>query len=477
MLAQIENTLKQAGIRPDDPLLVGVSGGPDSLALLHSLHSLAYPLTAAHLNHGLRSGAEGDASFVREFAAGLGLHCETGFEDTPAFADQHSISIEEAARQLRYRFLFRVAQEMGAAAVLVGHTADDQVETVLMHLLRGAGLAGLRGMQVRSVNPNWDPALPLVRPLLGVSREAVLEYCREQKLAPRHDPTNLDKTFYRNRLRHELLPELETYNPRIRRLIWQMAETLDADFEVIDAAVMAAWESCQIEEGAGFVTLSRPNFLAQLKGVQRGLLRKAICRLRPGLRDIDFPAVERALAFALEPTRTKQIDLIAGLKLQVEGQLLWVAMWDAALLQPEWPHISQEYPLTLPGQTEVGFGWWLTATQVEADEAARQAAYTNQDPFSVWLDRQVVGNQVRLRTRKSGDRFEPLGMDGHSVKLSDFMINQKLPAPARAGWPLLAVGEQIAWVPGYRPASPFRVRKETETILHITFTRRTNTNA
>lgn len=476
MLEKIDKNLKEAGITPDALLLVAVSGGPDSLALLHSLHRLTYPMHVAHLNHGIRPQAEEDARYVQDYAAALNLTCNIGFEDTPTYAAQHGMSIEEAARQLRYRFLFQEAEKSGAQAVVVGHTADDQVETVLMHLLRGAGLAGLRGMQVRSVNPTWHPSIPLLRPMLGHDRSEVLSYCQTQGLIPLEDPTNLDKTFYRNRLRHELLPFLESYNPRIRKLVWQMAETLNADYEVLETVLDEAWRICQPEQGSGFVTLSRPVFLAQLKGLQRGLLRRAISLLRPGLRDIDFQAVERGLSFASHPTRSKQIDLIAGLKLQVEGQLLWVAEWDAALLQPEWPQISHEYPIALPGETELENRWRLTAAHVPVSDAARQAALDNPDPYSAWLDGDALGKQLRLRTRRPGDRFEPLGMGGKGLKLSDFMINQKLPAPARAGWPLLAVGEQIAWVPGYRPANPFRVSEDTRTITKLTLLRRTDKN-
>lgn len=467
MLERIKNTLDLVKLPPGGLLLVGVSGGPDSLALLDALDALGFNLMVAHLDHGLRPESQAEADFVSAEAQKRELPCVSRRADAGAFAHSRGMSLEEAARHLRYQFLFREAEAAGAAAVAVGHTADDQVETVLMHLLRGAGLAGLKGMEVCSTNPAWHASIPLLRPLLGVWREEVVEYCAQRGLEPRFDRSNLDTTYYRNRLRHDLLPYLEEYNPRLRQLIWQMAETLTADYEVVEAETAAAWEACLAEEGEGYVMFSRPVFLAQFKGLQRGLVRRAIGGLYPGLRDVDFPAVERALAFVEKPTRSRGMDLIAGLKMGIDGDRFWIARWDSDVLEAHWPQITRAYSVRIPGETELESGWVLTAEQVPMNPEKREAAFANPDPFSAWLAGKVAGEEVVLRRRRPGDRFEPLGMEGHGLKLADFMINVKLPARAREGWPLLAVGEQVAWVPGYRPADPFRITEDTKTAVHF----------
>ena len=185
MINNVEKILDTEILIPkSDLILVGVSGGPDSICLLHILHTLGYRLVVGHLDHGLRPEAGGDADVVRAFSEKLGFRFYLNSVDTDQYAQEQGMSIEEAGRALRYQFLSETADEIGAVALAVGHTADDQVETVLMHLLRGSGLGGLRGMQARSVNPYAPERVSVVRPLLGTWREDVLAYCQEHDLKP-----------------------------------------------------------------------------------------------------------------------------------------------------------------------------------------------------------------------------------------------------------------------------------------------------
>ena len=249
-------------IDPGQALVVGVSGGPDSLCLLHVLRELAPDLAlrlhVAHLHHGLRGvDADADAAFVQETAVAWGLPVTIEHADVAALAQQTGMSLEEAARHARYSFLARVAERNGARAIAVGHTADDQVETVLMHFLRGSGLAGLRGMQPVSDFGFWmrgaEPAAAiggavLLRPMLSVSRAEILDYCADHGLTPRFDRSNEDTTFFRNRLRHELLPLLETYNPQIRRILLNSATVLADDYEHLRGQLQAAWSQVIVAE-------------------------------------------------------------------------------------------------------------------------------------------------------------------------------------------------------------------------------------
>ena len=217
-----------------ESVVVGVSGGPDSLCLLHLLRRLApeshLTLHVAHLNHGLRGAeAEADAQAVAELAAGWGLPYTIGRADVPSLAAETRASIEEAARQARYDFLQGVARAAGAGTIAVGHNADDQAETVLMHFLRGSGLAGLRGMLPRTALGQGF----LISPLLETPRDRVEAYCAAHGLQPRRDLSNADTTIYRNRLRHELLPLLEGYNPAIRQVLGHTAGVLAGDHEVV----------------------------------------------------------------------------------------------------------------------------------------------------------------------------------------------------------------------------------------------------
>jgi tRNA(Ile)-lysidine synthase len=469
MLEKVNKTLSKEGqLDFEKPLIVGVSGGPDSLSLLHVLKELGYSLVATHINHGLRPEAEADAGYVNEVVERLGISLISGSEDTNSFASDQGMSVEEAARHLRYRFLFAEAEKLEAQAVAVGHTANDQVETVLMHLLRGAGLSGLRGMQVCSVIPTWHEDIPLIRPLLNIWREEILAYCQAHDLQPRFDHSNLDITFFRNRIRHELLPVLEGYNPQVRKLIWRMADTLSADFRVLEGVIERTWEECVLDVGEGFVVLNLEVFIRQLKGVQRAMVRRAIAHLRPGLRDIDYEAVERSLTFVYNPTKTNKSDLIAGLYIQVEGDRFWIGDWGEEIINQDKPQLGVDYvKLKIPGRVDIGDDWFLKADCHSAEEKILQEAINNEDPFTGWFDANTFSSEVLIRPRHTGDRFQPLGMEGHSVKLADFFINVKLPRSARKRWPLICAGDQIAWVPGYRLGHPFRITEGTKEIVKL----------
>jgi tRNA(Ile)-lysidine synthase len=288
-LDQLNQIIQEnCGLKQNQVVLVGVSGGPDSLCLLNLLVQLGYRVVVAHFNHGLRAQAGEDALFVESQANKLGLRFILGQMDVADYAQKHRLSVEEAARQVRYHFLFEQAKRVDAQAVAVAHTANDQVETVLMHLLRGAGLAGLKGMSYQSLMHEWSTSIPLVRPLLNVWREQVLEYCETLGLHPVSDSTNFNTKYYRNRIRHELIPYLENYNPQIKEVIGRMAQTLAGDHEVIGELVQENWKRCWLQEGDGFVVLALEPIREFSKAMQRQILRRAIGTLRPYLRDIDF---------------------------------------------------------------------------------------------------------------------------------------------------------------------------------------------
>lgn len=474
MLDQIQTNL-QYHCRLDIArvILVGVSGGPDSLCLLDALVRLGYPLIVAHLDHGLRPEAEAEAEAVRILAESLGALCIVERVDAAAFADLNSLSLEQAARSLRYRFLFRQAELNRVQAVAVGHNADDQAETVLMHLLRGSGMAGLKGMAFRSLPTAWSRDIPLVRPLLSIWREEVLEYIASRDLQPAFDPSNQDTRFTRNRLRHVLIPELESYNPRLKQALWRMAEVVRQDDAILEQVEEQAWENYLQNEGHGYLALSASGLLAQPPGVQRRLVRRALATLRPGAAEIDFEAVEQTLEFLARPRRGVRRDLAAGLCLRLEGDRLWLAAWEADLPGLDWPQLppGETAGLETPDPVELPGGWRLSAEHAGDPEAARRLAFGNPDPFHAWIDQERLLLPLQVRARRPGERFQPLGLAGHSVKLSDFMINVKLPQRARAAWPLVCSGEQVAWLPGFRVSHAYRITGQTQQIIHLQLVR------
>ena len=469
MLERLEHILQQdCRLKSGYPIIVGVSGGPDSLCLLDVLHCAGYPLIVAHFNHKLRPEADEEAASVGHAAEKLGLPFFTESTDVRAYAAKGSLSIEEAARMLRYRFLFTQAREHGAQAVAVGHTADDQVETVLMHFLRGAGLAGLKGMTYRAVISVWDTEIPLVRPLLDVWHAETLAYCTSHDLHPHFDPSNLTPDFFRSRLRHHLIPILETYNPRLRETIWRTAKAMAGDHAILSEFLDSAWQMCVDQETFGYITFDAPLLSQFAPGLQRNLIRRALERIHPAVRDVSFAILERAVAFIADPNRSLQTDLVGGVRLFREAGQLYVVTREAELPFDAWPQIkTASLPVPLPGQLEISGGWQLESEAQEITTLAWEQARQNEDPFQVWLDAERLTGTLELRSRQPGDRFRPLGMEGHSLKLSDFFVNVKLPCRARRNWPLLCMGEDIVWVPGYRPAHPFCLTESTRRVVHF----------
>jgi tRNA(Ile)-lysidine synthase len=255
MLEQIYLALEnKCLINPDQAIVLGVSGGPDSLCMLESMHQLGYRLIVAHLDHALRPSSVSEREKIEQISERKGLPFIFQREDVASFAQKNRQSLEEAARTLRYRFLLQQAEKTGAQAVAVGHTADDQVETVLMHFLRGSGLSGLRGMDFRSLPNPWSTHIPLVRPLLGIWREEILAFLKQHDLEPNLDESNQDLRFYRNRLRNELIPRLDELNPGLRERIWQTAGIISADDEALDMVVDRIWMKLNIELGAGYLS-------------------------------------------------------------------------------------------------------------------------------------------------------------------------------------------------------------------------------
>lgn len=441
----------ECGLKKTDVVLVAVSGGADSLALLHVLRGAGYPLLVAHYNHRLRPEADSDAAFVGELALQLGLPFVTDSGDVAAYAAMESLSTEEAAREMRYRFLFRAARSAGAQAVATGHTADDQAETLLMHFLRGSGLAGLKGMLPRTILPAFDAEIPLVRPLLTWTRQETEAYCREHSLRYLTDASNADTTYFRNRLRHELLPQLEAYNPQIRRSLARSAQALQGDYELLNQLVDSAWDRSVIASGGRYVSFDLSQLREMPPALRRNLFRRAAFALKPGLRDVDFSALDRA-------AKLSAVELAGGLKTVIEAGFLHLTD-DESSLPAEQPQLDGTVVVQYGQNT---FGDWILAC-----EQVAQVASPLTDRFSALLDADLAAGKLTLRSFRPGDRFEPLGMPGQTVKLSDLFVNLKIPKRLRERWPVLCVNDEIAWIPGLRMSERFKVTAQTKRAIKL----------
>jgi tRNA(Ile)-lysidine synthase len=470
MLDRIANILQQeCQLHEENCLAIGVSGGPDSLCLLHSLHQLGYQVIAVHVNHGLRPEADEEEQQVEQFAGQLGIEFISFRVDVMKSVTLGLISIEEAARNLRYTSLFEQASKSGAHAVVVGHNADDQVETILLHLLRGSGLSGLRGMEFRSLPNPWSERIPLVRPLLTIWRSEIQEYVDVHQLHPIYDNSNQDVSFFRNRLRHELLPNLEDYNPSIRQVLARMSMSLKDDYSILEELTDKAWETLLIKEGHGYVVFKTEEFLQLPISIKRYFLRKAITYHLPGLRDVGFNCIERGINLIAGEKLNSQTDLIAGLRLLKKGSQFFVTNWQADLYRGDYPAISlgEKHVFQIPSILIVNDDWKFEAEEATIHSIGILQEDASVDSFQAWLDANMIHLPLIARARKPGDQIRPMGMNGHSIKISDLMINLKLPKHARANWPLVCSGNEIIWVPGYRISELARVTPNTSRVIHL----------
>jgi tRNA(Ile)-lysidine synthase len=234
------------------------------------------------------------------------------------------------------------------------------------------------------------------------------------------------------------------------------------------------WKKCVVQENADFVAFDSSSLTSQPLGLQRNLLRRAMERIHPQPLDLGYETLERAVRFLGGTTQSARLDIAGNLHLLREGMLLYVVTGDSTLPVERWPQIPDGSPaiaLNVPGLAVLSGGWKLNCERWNIASLAMEQARGNSDPFQVWLDAKALSTKLELRVRSDGDRFEPLGMNGQVMKLSDFFINVKLPQRARDRWPLLCLGETIVWIPGYRPAHAFRLTDTTRQVLYFSLTR------
>ena len=463
--ARVRRFIRDHGLLPKgERVLVGVSGGPDSTCLLLTLaalrRSLRFELHAAHFDHQLRGqrAAAREERFVRSLADALAvpLHCGAG--DVRAHARARHLSLEEAARGLRYRFLAGAAHEAGCQAVAVGHTRDDQAETVLLHLLRGSGLRGLAAMAPSSAwpLPAEHDAPRLIRPLLGLSRADAEACCREAGIEPVRDPSNRSPAHLRNRIRRELLPLLRRYNPRIEDALVRMADAAATDIELLERLASEALATAPSKDGA--VRLERARLAALPAALQRHAVRLAIARLIGDGRGFSDRHV-RSILRANEGRTGARLDLPRHLHVVVQRNAIVLSTAAPPIADPL---PDAETPLRTPGKTR--FGPWRFQTELLKRPPANIASSSN--AYSAFLDANACGARLWLRRRRAGDRFHPLGLR-RPKKLQDFFVDAHVPRVERDAVPLVCTERGIVWVVGQRPAEWAKVTPATRRVLRL----------
>jgi tRNA(Ile)-lysidine synthase len=435
-------------------VLVAVSGGADSMALLHLLwqlrEGLALQLCVAHLNHQMRPNATEDARFVEETARHLGVRCICDTRDVPAYRRQHKLSPEDAARRLRYIFLRATATQLRADRIAVGHTADDQAETVLLHLLRGSGLRGLGGMPaVRGL---------IIRPLIGVSRADIMDYLRSHRLRFREDPSNDQRQYTRNRIRLELLPALrQHYNPRLLQTLCRTAQLLADDEAALQAMAHQHFLAARLAAPRGVLPLQIAELTSLPLALQRRVLREALAEVLGSLQRVTATHIAALVALLRSGVGHQRLTLPQGVVVQRRYDVLLISRQAPTAVVPV------DVSLPIPGVCRLE----ALGVTIMSDQLPRQAVA---GPFPrgdvTWLDAERVGQDVRVRTRRPGDRLQPLG-SVYAKKLKAFLIDAKIPHALRDRLPLVVTSTGIAWVAGVRPAEWAKVTPTTRAILRL----------
>lgn len=463
---------EQCQISKGDLLIAGISGGMDSEFLLEQLIQTGQPVIAAVFDHHLREESEVEADFVCQHCAERGIPCLRGSGDVKQIAEEEGLSYEETARNLRYQFLFKIARENTAAAVVTAHHADDQAETVLLHFLRGSGPDGLSGMQPRSLIAQFSPTIPLIRPMLGFWREEINCWIEQHHIPHITDYSNFDPAYTRNRIRLQLIPTLEAdYNPKIKNNLLRLAEVSEMDLEVLNELTHDAWQQSVYHEDDHSVIFSREIFLSFRRGLQHRLLRRTVAVLQPQQRDLSLKSVRQAIEFFRGSRHNETRPWISGFVIACEGSNLMIFREDQRPQIVFYPQLEADaIPVGLwkPGLAEFS-GWSIEVTELKVDDATRQTCIDQamRDPFRACVDADRVSLPLVIRKARLGERFMPLGSNGHTQKLSDFWINIKLPRDYRENYALIADLNSIIWIPGLRISDHCAVEPYTTRVYNL----------
>jgi tRNA(Ile)-lysidine synthase len=463
-LSKIKATIdKYSLLEVGDRVLVAVSGGPDSIALLYALYSLREKyqlmLRVAHLNHLIHpERAREQAKFVQDMACNLHLPYTIEAIDVPSYRREKGLSVQAAAREVRYQFLTSTAQQLGFNRVALGHTADDQAETIIMRLLRGAGPRGLSGIPpVRRNN-----SIHYIRPLLETSRQEIEDFLIQQQIKYLTDPSNLQPIYLRNKIRLELLPIIrDKYNPNIVNTLIRLAEILRQEDSFLEDLSSSFFRNLVIESNENGIILDKAKLLSIPATMQRRVLRHGIKEIQ-GVPYSPFATHTFSLIKLIARTKPEPayLNLPGGVKLISEKDRVLILKKEPSSFLP-----LPERELKIPGRNSLP-EYDLDITITIKSKADIRLSEAQKDPFLAVLDYQKIHLPLRIRTRKRGDRFSPLGLGG-SKKLKEFFIDRKIPRIKRDRTPLLISGEDILWIIGVEISDRAKITTDTTTVIEI----------
>ena len=467
MLDKVRATiLEHHLLKEQERIVVAVSGGVDSVVLLHCLTKMQedyqFSLMVAHLNHGFRGEeAAGDAAFVSELARLYNLPSKVESISVPQYMEQSGLSAQEAARVVRYQFLEQVRQGFSGTAIAVGQNANDLAETILINLLRGGASKGLKGIPIKRGH--------IVRPLLAITRPEIEAYAKQQGLEYRFDSSNAKAIYLRNKIRLQLLPLLEReFNPELVTALNNMAKVLDAEDQLLQQQADEAFQSLVTVGAEGQYILAIKDFQNVHLAIKRRILRLIYQQLQKTFSStLSFDHIEILLKQISQGLTGSRIALPDNIYMEKSYDQAIFSMgekrYDKAILS------QQTFQLNIPGTTHISQLQIAVKCYFVAKGKEQKLGIPKPNSFSCSLDWESLKEQkLIVRTRRDGDRFKPIGMKGLTKKLKDFFVDEKVPRHLREQIPLIATeAGEIVWIVGYRISEQFKVKATTEKILKL----------
>ena len=458
MLKKFLKTVEENNIfKKGEGIVVGVSGGPDSISLLHLLYRIrdAYDLNiyVVHLNHQFRGeDADQDAEFVKQFCHDRKIPCFLYSKNISSYSKEKGITFEEAGRAIRYACFYEVLEKVKAQKIAVAQNMDDQAETVLMRLMRGTGLEGIGAMEyIRG---------KIIRPILNITRKEIENYCSDNNLMARIDKTNLESIYTRNRIRLELIPYIEkNFNKNIKEALCRTAELAREDKDFFDGFVNNVYSDLVIEEKKQ-IKINIGEFEKQHTAIQNRIIRKVLLNLCGDLKDIQKKHVENLIKFMKNSNTGAQIDL--------PKEVIAILQYGDVILKKGKDKKTQDfftYNINIGDEIYIQeMNGYISSKIIGLNEYK----YSLKSTDDMYFDADQLSGTLCIRNRKTGDRFNPFGFEG-SKKLKDYFIDQKIPKDQRNQVGLVCDDDHILWVTGVRRSNKYKIDKNTKNIVVLTY--------
>lgn len=458
MKSQVKAIIKKHKlIDRSDKIVIGVSGGHDSMTLLYVLEGLKeeldFEIAVAHINHGIR-GAEADADedYVRGISKDLGLEFYSLKANMDEYAKEHKLTSEEAGREIRYDFFRQTLKKSGGNKIAVAHNKDDQAETLLMRFMRGTGIDGLRGMEFKTRD--------IIRPILDVERSEIEKYCEDMSISPRIDKTNMMPIYGRNKVRLELIPYIEkTFNSNITNTLARTSEIMKVDSDFLMEYTEEKFMACLEEKGKAKIVLDIGKLDSLHKAVKTRVIRRAIEELITNLKGIEKKHIEDICKLINNQKTGKKINLT--------NNIIVTSSYENLIIEKniKTQDLSFNHRLGINTTTHIE----VLASKIKSNVYPIEDVNIDfNNKLVKCFDYDNIKSEIYVRNRKNGDRFSPIGMIG-SKKLKSFFIDEKIPKEERDKTPLILEGENIIWVVGHRISEDYKVTSNTSRVLVLEY--------